>query len=231
MDNSLIIETQNVFKSYKTKLDKVTPVLKGINLKIFRGDFIALVGPSGVGKSTLLHLLGSLDVPDSGIINFYKNSKIINYSTENTESLARHRNKSIGFIFQFSNLLPEFTALENTMIPALFSGENFKTASSKALALLEIVDVAHRKDHKPSQLSGGEQQRVAIARALINNPDLILADEPTGNLDSANAKIVLNIIQKLREEQKLTFVVATHSSEVASIAQKKLVMKDGVIIS
>ncbi len=230
MSENLLIEAQNVFKSYKTKLEKVTPVLKGINLKIYRGDFIALVGPSGVGKSTLLHLLGSLDYPDSGTILYFSNSGIIDYSTENPANLSKHRNKSIGFIFQFSNLLPEFTAIENVIIPALIAGNNFKTATNKALALLENVDVAHRKDHKPSQLSGGEQQRVAIARALINEPDLILADEPTGNLDSENAKNVLELIQKLRNQKNLTFVVATHSADVAGIAQKKLVMKDGKIL-
>jgi len=230
MSENILIEARNVFKSYKTKLDKVTPVLKGINLKIFRGDFIALVGPSGVGKSTLLHLLGSLDLPDEGTINFYIDSKKIDYLKEDDFTLSKHRNKSIGFVFQFSHLLPEFTAIENVMLPALIAGESFKTAQMKARELLENFDVIHRKDNKPSQLSGGEQQRIAIARALINKPDLILADEPTGNLDSDNAKIVLDIIQNLRDQHNLTFIIATHSSEVANIAQKKLTMKDGMIV-
>jgi ABC-type lipoprotein export system ATPase subunit len=230
MNENILIEAQNVFKSYKTKLDKVTPVLKGINLKIFRGDFIALVGPSGVGKSTLLHLLGSLDLPDEGTINFYTDSKKIDYLREDPVSLSKHRNKSIGFVFQFSHLLPEFTAIENVMLPALIAGDSFKNAQMKARELLENLDVIHRKDNKPSQLSGGEQQRIAIARALINKPDLILADEPTGNLDSDNAKIVLDIIQNLRKQHKLTFIIATHSLEVANIAQKKLMMKDGMIV-
>lgn len=230
MENNVLLEAQNVFKSYKTKLDKVTPVLKGISLQIGRGEFIALVGPSGVGKSTLLHLLGSLDLPDSGTIYYYSDSGVIDYQKEDAVTLSKHRNKSIGFVFQFSHLLPEFSAIENVMLPALIAGENFRNARNKANELLGIVDVANRKDNKPSQLSGGEQQRVAIARALINNPELILADEPTGNLDSTNAKNVLDLIHRLRNQQNLTFVVATHSADVAGIAQKKLVMKDGVII-
>ena len=230
MGDNILIEAQNVFKSYKTKLDKVTPVLKGINLKIFRGDFIALVGPSGVGKSTLLHLLGSHARPEETTINFSIDNKKTDYLKEDALSLSHHRNKSIGFVFQFSHLLPEFTAIENVMLPALIAGESFKKAKNKAEELLENLDVIHRKDNKPSQLSGGEQQRVAIARALINKPDLILADEPTGNLDSENAKIVLDIIQKLRDSHNLTFIIATHSHEVANIAQKKLTMKDGMIV-
>lgn len=230
MENNVLLEAQKVYKSYKTKLDKVTPVLKGISLQIGRGEFIALVGPSGVGKSTLLHLLGSLDLPDSGTIYYYSDSGVIDYQKEDAVTLSKHRNKSIGFVFQFSHLLPEFSAIENVMLPALIAGENFRNARNKANELLDIVDVANRKDNKPSQLSGGEQQRVAIARALINNPELILADEPTGNLDSTNAKNVLDLIHRLRNQQNLTFVVATHSADVAGIAQKKLVMKDGVII-
>lgn len=231
MSKNLLIEAKDIIKSYKNKFDKYTLVLKGINLKVFRGDFIAIVGPSGVGKSTLLHLLGSLDLPDSGSIEFYSQSGLINYQKIDQNELAKHRNKSIGFVFQFSHLLPEFTAIENVMLPALLYGDNFKNARKKAEELLEIVGILERKDHKPSQLSGGEQQRVAIARSLINKPDLVLADEPTGNLDSDNANVVLNLIQNLRKENNLTFIIATHSADVANIAEKKILMKDGIIIN
>ena len=230
MNTGIVLKAENLVKSYSTKAQKITPVLKGVSLEIKRGEFVAIVGPSGVGKSTLLYLLGSLDYPNEGNIELYLNEKKINYSKLNQQDISALRNKSIGFVFQFHHLLPEFTAIENVMIPALIQNVSFSQAHQKALELIKIVGVEHRTEHKPMELSGGEQQRIAIARALINEPAIVLADEPTGNLDASNAKAVLELIQDLRKKYSLTFIVATHSQEVAGIAERILFMRDGKIV-
>lgn len=200
-------------------------VLKGIDLDIEEGEVVSIVGASGAGKSTLLHMLGTLDQPDKGIIAI-KGTEI---QLLNGKKLAAFRNKHIGFIFQFHQLLPEFTALENVCMPALIHGVSMKEASERAMELLGILGMQSRCEHKPSQLSGGEQQRIAIARALMNNPYLILADEPSGNLDSANARALHALFFELRDKLQQTFVIVTHNEELAGMADRKFTMTDGKI--
>ena len=201
-------------------------VLKGIDMKVERGEVVSIVGASGAGKTTLLHILGTLDKSDKGavVINGTDTSKL------NGKMLASFRNKHIGFVFQFHQLLPEFTAIENVIIPALLAGTSKKEALKRAADLLKMLGVESKSEQKPSTLSGGEQQRVAVARALINSPDLILADEPSGNLDSANAKDLHELFFKLRKDLNQTFVIVTHNEELANMADRKLVMKDGKIL-
>ncbi len=201
-------------------------VLKGIDMKVERGEVVSIVGASGAGKTTLLHILGTLDKSDKGavVINGTDTSKL------NGKMLASFRNKHIGFVFQFHQLLPEFTAIENVIIPALIAGTSKKEALKRAADLLKMLGVESKSEQKPSTLSGGEQQRVAVARALINSPDLILADEPSGNLDSANAKDLHELFFKLRKDLNQTFVIVTHNEELANMADRKLVMKDGKIL-
>ena len=202
-------------------------VLKGIDLEIQAGEVVAIVGASGAGKSTLLHILGTLDSPDAGKV-FIKNQDVFAQSPRN---LAAFRNKSIGFVFQFHNLLPEFSALENVMIPALISNHSDERAiRKKAQELLDRLGLTDRVHHKPSELSGGEQQRTAVARALINSPDMILADEPSGNLDSKNAFDLHNLFFQLRKELAQTFVIVTHNEELSRMADRKLEIKDGVML-
>lgn len=200
-------------------------VLKGVNLNIEKGDFVSIVGSSGAGKTTLLQLLGTLENPTEGsiVINGTHITKL------SDQELSSFRNKNIGFIFQFHNLLVEFTALENVCLPAFIKGENRREVEERALELLKLLNIENRKDHKPNELSGGEQQRVAVARALINNPSIILADEPSGNLDSKNAEELHNLLLKLNKEMGQTIVVVTHNNELANITHKKLEIKDGVI--
>jgi len=200
-------------------------VLEGIDLDIEAGEIVSIVGASGAGKSTLLHMLGTLDQPDKGRISI----KEIEIQALKGKNLAAFRNKHIGFIFQFHQLLPEFTALENVCMPALILGKSMVEATQRALELLDILGMRARQDHKPSQLSGGEQQRIAIARALMNDPYLILADEPSGNLDSANAKALHSLFFELRDRLKQTFVIVTHNEELAAMADRKLTMTDGKI--
>lgn len=201
-------------------------VLKGINVHIEKGEVVSIVGASGAGKSTLLHILGTLDQPDKGEIFIDSN----NLTKFNSNEIARFRNLHIGFIFQFHNLLPEFTAFENICIPAYIGKKNNKDIEKKALDLMGLLGIKERKNHKPSQLSGGEQQRAAVARALINNPSIIFADEPSGNLDSANAEDLHHLFFKLREDLNQTFVIVTHNLDLAHMADRKLEMKDGKII-
>ena len=200
-------------------------VLKGVNVNIEKGDFVSIVGSSGAGKTTLLQLLGTLENPTEGsiVINGTHITKL------SDQELSSFRNKNIGFIFQFHNLLVEFTALENVCLPAFIKGENRKEVEERALELLKLLNIENRKDHKPNELSGGEQQRVAVARALINNPAIILADEPSGNLDSKNAEELHNLLLKLNKEMGQTIVVVTHNNELANITHKKMEIKDGVI--
>lgn len=201
-------------------------VLKGVSLEISSSEIVSIVGSSGAGKSTLLHILGTLDHPDQGILEM----EGMNLLTLKGDQLARFRNEKIGFIFQFHNLLPEFTALENIQIPGFILGVKESDVLKKAKVLAEILGITARLDHKPSELSGGEQQRVAVARALINSPAVVFADEPSGNLDTANAKGLHQLFFQLRDELKQAFVIVTHNEELAEMADRKVQMKDGLII-
>jgi len=211
---------KNIKKKYGT-----LEVLKGVDLHIAQSEVVSIVGSSGAGKTTLLTILGTLDRPTSGEILFNG----INITSLNEKKLAAFRNQHIGFVFQFHHLLPEFTALENVCIPAFINKVAKKEAELKANKLLDLLGVKTRANHKPSELSGGEQQRVAVARALINNPKVIFADEPSGNLDSENAQNLHQLFFKLRDELKQTIVVVTHNETLANMADRKLVMKDGLI--
>lgn len=199
------------------------PILKGVDLEVSKGEIVSIVGSSGAGKTTLLQILGTLDKPDSGILEIGG----VNPFKLSQKELANFRNTSLGFIFQFHQLLPEFTAIENVMLPALIGGKSKKEAEELALPLLERLGIASRKKHKPSELSGGEQQRVAVCRALINNPKVIFADEPSGNLDTKNAKELHELFFQLRVEFNQTFVIVTHNEELAHMADRSLVMRDG----
>lgn len=215
-----MLRASNLVKSYGE-----LAVLKGIDLEINKGEVVTIVGASGAGKSTLLHILGTLDSPDKGKV-FIQDKDVFGQSSK---SLAAFRNKSIGFVFQFHNLLPEFTAIENVMIPGLIGLGEEKQVTERALSLLSMLGLADRKDHKPSELSGGEQQRVAVARAMINSPDLILADEPSGNLDSKNAIDLHNLFFQLRKDVGQTFVIVTHNEELARMSDRKIELRDGRI--
>ncbi|MFC2111306.1 ABC transporter ATP-binding protein [Bacteroidota bacterium] len=215
-----MIKAENIQKSYNS-----LKVLKGISLEIKKSEIVSIVGASGAGKTTLLHILGTLDRADNGDIIIGKN--VINKLSD--KKLAEFRNKQIGFVFQFHHLLPEFTALENVCIPAFISGLSRRQAEKKAKELFEFLNLTERMHHKPSELSGGEQQRVAVARALINNPAIVLADEPSGNLDSVHAKELHDLFFSLRDKYKQTFVIVTHNDELANMADRKLTIKDGVI--
>jgi lipoprotein-releasing system ATP-binding protein len=201
-------------------------VVKGVNLEITPGEIVAIVGESGAGKSTLLQLLGTLDQPDAGEI-LINNTNIQQLSGK---KLAQFRNQHLGFVFQFHQLLPEFTALENAMMPGLIAGASQKTAKARATEILEYLGLGDRLNHKPMQLSGGEQQRVAIARAQYNQPKVIFADEPTGNLDTANAEIIHQFFTKLRSDFNQTLVIVTHNMALANIADRTLRMKDGLLL-
>ncbi|MFM2254940.1 MAG: hypothetical protein RLZZ47_429, partial [Bacteroidota bacterium] len=201
-------------------------VVKGVNLEITPGEIVAIVGESGAGKSTLLQLLGTLDQPDAGEI-LINNTNIQQLSGK---KLAQFRNQHLGFVFQFHQLLPEFTALENAMMPGLIAGASQKSAKARATEILEYLGLGDRLNHKPMQLSGGEQQRVAIARAQYNQPKVIFADEPTGNLDTANAEIIHQFFTKLRSDFNQTLVIVTHNMALANIADRTLRMKDGLLL-
>jgi len=200
-------------------------VLKGVDVQIRKGEIVSIVGPSGCGKSTLLHILGTLDEPAKGEV-FLENKKINDLKGR---QLADFRNRHIGFVFQFHHLLPEFSALENVCIPGWIAGRNKAEVEQRATELLKTLGVGHRIDNKPGALSGGEQQRVAVARALINDPDIVFADEPTGNLDTANAKELHQLFFDLRDRLKQTFLIVTHNEELARMSDRVLHMRDGVI--
>ncbi len=215
-----MIKAENIQKSYGS-----VKVLKGINLFIEHGEIISVVGASGAGKSTLLHIIGTIDTADEGRITI-NNTDVSGLADKR---LSVFRNKEIGFVFQFHHLLPEFTALENICIPAFIAGKNRKEAEKEALELLETMRLTDRATHKPSALSGGEQQRIAVARALINKPSVILADEPSGNLDSKSSIELHELFFSLRDMYKQTFIIVTHNKELADMADRKLEIKDGII--
>lgn len=202
-------------------------VLKSIDLQVAKGEIVAIVGASGAGKSTLLHILGTLDNPDAGKV-FIHDTDVFAQSSRN---LAAFRNQRIGFVFQFHNLLPEFSALENVLIPGLIGGKDPKEIRKRAGQLLDMLGISHRSDHKPSELSGGEQQRTAVARALINSPDLILADEPSGNLDSKNAVELHNLFFQLRKDLNQTFIIVTHNADLSKMADRRVELRDGMIVT
>lgn len=217
-----MIVANNIKKSYGD-----LQVLKGINLEIKKGEIISIVGPSGAGKTTFLQILGTLSRPDSGKILF-NNKEVSKYKDK---QLASFRNTNIGFVFQFHHLLPEFTALENVCIPAFIGRMPRDKAEKKAKEILEFLKLDHRIDHKPKELSGGEQQRVAVARALINDPSVIFADEPSGNLDSENKKELHDLFFSLRDKYNPSIVIVTHDNELANMADKKMTMRDGLFLS
>ena len=217
-----MLEATGIVKRY----GKLT-VLKGVDINIAKGEIVSIVGSSGAGKSTLLHILGTLDKPDEGKINL-QNQQL---EQLRGNALSKFRNKHIGFIFQFHHLLPEFSALENVCIPGWIAKANRKETVAKATALLSDLGLANRLGNKPSELSGGEQQRVAVARALINNPDIVMADEPTGNLDSANGRDLHQLFIKLRDTYQQTFLIVTHNEELAAMGDRIIQMKDGNIIN
>ena len=219
-----MIVAENIHKYYGN-----VEVLKGVNLHIKKGEIVAIVGPSGAGKTTLLQILGTLDQPKKQT-EFKLTVNQTSLKNLSDKQLSEFRNKHIGFIFQFHQLLPEFTALENVCIPAFIVKKSKKEAENQAKKILDFLGLSHRLQHKPNELSGGEQQRVAVARALINNPNVILADEPSGNLDSESAKNLHELFFKLRDEFGQTFVLVTHNEELASMADRKLIMIDGKII-
>lgn len=202
-------------------------ILKGVDLRINSGEIVSIVGSSGAGKTTLLQILGTLDRPDSGTLEIAG----VNPFKLNSKELSNFRNQSLGFIFQFHQLLPEFSALENAMLPALIGGKTKKEAEELAIPLLVKLGIEDRSQHKPAELSGGEQQRVAVCRALVNNPKIIFADEPSGNLDTKNARELHELFFKLRDEFKQTFVIVTHNEELAQMADRSLVMRDGRFVN
>ena len=212
---------RNIYKNYGA-----LPVLKGVDIEILKGEIVSIAGSSGAGKSTLLHILGTLDTADQGEI-LLENEKIDKLKGK---KLASFRNTHIGFVFQFHHLLPEFTALENVCIPGWIAGRKRKEVMEKAESLLDVLGLKNRGEHMPNELSGGEQQRVAVARALINNPSIVMADEPTGNLDSANAKELHNLFIDLRNRLQQTFLIVTHNEELAQLSDRILHMKDGKIV-
>ena len=221
-----MIEAKNIHKYYD-----YLHVLKGVNLHIKKGEIVSIVGSSGAGKTTLLHILGTLDFLDKKdtTSSLTINNEVVNTLKE--KQLAKFRNEHIGFIFQFHQLLPEFTALENVCIPAFIGGKNKVETEKRAKELLDFLGLSHRYNHKPTELSGGEQQRVAVARALINKPDVIFADEPSGNLDSESAENLHRLFFELRDKFGQTFVIVTHNQKLADMADRKLVMKDGNIVN
>lgn len=215
-----MLTTKGITKSYGD-----LPILKGIDLHVNEGELVSIVGASGAGKTTLLQILGTLDNPDSGELIIDG----VNPFTLSSKKLSAFRNQSIGFIFQFHQLLPEFNALENIILPALIKGTSMSDAKKRAMELLGVLGLEQRFNHKPSELSGGEQQRIAVARSLINNPKVVFADEPSGNLDSKNSKELHQLFFDLRDSFNQTFVIVTHNKELADMTDRKLVMQDGLI--
>ena len=217
-----MLKANGIFKSYGS-----LQVLKGVDIEIQKGEIVSIAGSSGAGKSTLLHILGTLDIADKG--DLFLDNLMINKLTG--KKLSSFRNEHMGFVFQFHHLLPEFTALENICIPGWIAKRKNKEVQNRAYQLLELLNLKDRAEHKPGELSGGEQQRVAVARALINNPSIVMADEPTGNLDSANAKELHNLLINLRDQFQQTFLIVTHNEELAKLSDRILHMKDGKMVN
>lgn len=215
-----MLSAENLFKKYSS-----LTVVNGVSLNVVKGEIVSIIGPSGAGKSTLLHLLGALDKPDSGSVRINE-TDVFGLSSKKQ---AQFRNKHIGFVFQFHHLLPEFSAIENVSVPLWINGVGKKDAMRQATEILHTVGLGSRLDNKPSELSGGEQQRVAIARALVNKPSIVMADEPTGNLDSVNAQAIHTLFLQLRAELGQTFVIVTHNEALAQVTDRTLVMQDGKI--
>ena len=217
----MMIETQGITKSFGN-----LQVLKGINLRVDKGEMVAIVGPSGAGKTTLLQIIGTLDTPDGGqlLINGTDTGRL------SERELSAFRNRNIGFVFQFHQLLPEFTALENVMIPALIGGTKASDARKRAKEILDFMKLSDRMEHKPAELSGGEKQRVAVARALINNPAVVLADEPSGSLDTKNKEELHSLFFDLRKELQQTFVIVTHDEQLAGDTDRVIHIKDGIVL-
>jgi ABC-type lipoprotein export system ATPase subunit len=222
----LTLQTKKLIKIYTMGETEVT-ALRGVDFEVHKGEFVAITGSSGSGKSTLMHLLGCLDIPTEGEY-FIDNENVANLTTN---QLAKIRNQKIGFVFQKFNLLPDLTAAENVALPCLYSGMSEKESLKKALTLLESVELSNRYKHYPYQLSGGQQQRVAIARSLANEPSILLADEPTGNLDSKTGEAIIEIIQKLNEEKNATIIMVTHEQYIAKKAKRIIELIDGLIVS
>jgi len=217
-----ILSATGIHKSFKMG-EHVLKVLRGVDLEVVEGEITAIVGASGVGKSTLLHILGALDRPDSGSVRLDSQEVF----QMNDDGLARFRNRTVGFVFQFHHLLPEFTAVENVMMPGLIAGEPVEACRRRARKLLEEVRLLDREEHKPGELSGGEQQRVAVARALMNDPRIVLADEPSGNLDKASGEELHALIQELRQARNQTFVIVTHNEKLAGASDRVVLLEDG----
>lgn len=226
MDNNFIMTARNVSKTFYNSQNQELKVVKNVNLSLETGLISVIYGPSGAGKSTLLHILAGIEKPDPGTEIIFEGIDLSNLSEK---KLAEYRNKKIGLVFQFHHLLPEFTAIENVMMPLLIAGENFQKARQKAYELLKLVGLENRINHKPAELSGGEQQRTSIARALANDPKIIFADEPTGNLDTANAEAIARLFLELKNKFNKTFLIVTHNRELITLADKTFEMRDGVI--
>lgn len=225
-----LYKISNISKTYTSKLGEKLLVLDNISLDIYQNDFVAFVGASGSGKSTLLNILATIDTPDKGELVYFDGEKATNLLKLSDKEISKQRNQKFGFIFQFHYLLPEFTALENVMMPAIIGGESKQKAKEKAEKLIERVDLSNRATHKPDEISGGEQQRIAIARALINNPEIIFADEPTGNLDEANSLNIITLLKELQAENNLTIITATHSQEIAQNSKTIYTLKEKKLI-
>ena len=230
-DNLTYLSATKFISEYMVQAEEITKrfgnleVLKGVNLHIAKGEIASIVGASGAGKTTLLQILGTLDKPTSGLIKIDGTD----IGSLDAKRISQFRNQHIGFVFQFHQLLPEFTAIENVMLPALINGSNKSTAKKMAIELIDFLGMSHRSEHKPAELSGGEKQRIAIARALINRPSVVFADEPSGNLDSHNAEELQNLFFSLREKYGQTFVIVTHDLHLASMCDRTIKIKDGII--
>ncbi|MDW7774347.1 MAG: ABC transporter ATP-binding protein [Desulfobulbaceae bacterium] len=220
----ILLQAEDIHKTYGTGRSMIH-VLRGIDVTVGRGEMVAVVGASGSGKTTLLQILGTLDVPTQGVLAFEGRS----LATLGEKELSIHRNRNVGFIFQFHHLLPEFSALENVMIPGMIRGEDKQKLTGRAEALLEQVNLGHRLQHRSGELSGGEQQRVALARALIMHPSLLLADEPTGNLDSKSGRMVFELLHKMSRDRGLSVVMVTHNEMLAQAMDRRLTLQDGVL--
>lgn len=226
MEPPIILECNEIFKNFKSESGSgELKILQGVNLRVKQAEIVAIVGSSGSGKSTLLHILGGLDKPTSGDV-FWQGTSIYQHKPD---KLAELRNEHVGFVFQFHHLLPEFTALENVMMPALIKDVKFSNAEKRATELLERFGMGERLNHRPSQLSGGEQQRVSMARALTNNPSIILADEPTGNLDENNTDTILNLLIQLRDDENVSIVLITHEKEIAARCDTIYSLQNGIL--